>query len=272
MQKISAKEEDDLNDENEDQDDEEDIISQELNKQDEDIDEISQNEENEIQDDLLVDFNEDDKEFENVNNDKLNNTKGGIFSMKFMQKSNDFDKNINLQEKMKKVLSSNKKDDDENSFEEDYSEKNTEKLPNKSYARQKNVLENDLIKKPKQKIDEHHVINAETLNEINYEAKDYTKELENKVEINEEDYKKIIELENINNENDFVNKFLVKNKQNEIEFFEDQKSSAIKKLEDENQFVQGWDSWAGDSKVIQSKDYLRKKRQQERVYLTYILD
>ena len=96
MQKISAKEEDDLNDENEDQDDEEDIISQELNKQDEDIDEISQNEENEIQDDLLVDFNEDDKEFENVNNDKLNNTKGGIFSMKFMQKSNDFDKNINL--------------------------------------------------------------------------------------------------------------------------------------------------------------------------------
>jgi len=162
-----------------------------------------------------------------------------------------------------------RKDENEEGFddadEEEAAKEEKMKLPKKAFARQKHILEGDTLKKPKMQNKDDFIINADILNEINNEAKDYSKNLEKKAEIDEEDYKKIIELENINNENEFVNKFLVKNKQNEIEFFQEQKNAAVKKIEDDNQFVQGWDSWAGDSKAIQSKEYLRKKRQQERV-------
>jgi hypothetical protein len=220
--------------------------------------------------DLMINFNDPLEEKNDEEEERIeNNTKGGVFGMKFMQKSNDFDKNINLQDKMKKVLDSVRKDENEEGFddadEEEAAKEEKMKLPKKAFARQKHILEGDTLKKPKMQNKDDFIINADTLNEINNEAKDYSKNLEKKAEIDEEDYKKIIELENINNENEFVNKFLVKNKQNEIEFFQEQKNAAVKKIEDDNQFVQGWDSWAGDSKAIQSKEYLRKKRQQERV-------
>jgi len=180
-----------------------------------------------------------------------------------MQKCNDFDKNLNLKEKMNKILSkakAEKRESDEELSEEEV----VEDKPNKMFARQKHNMSNQ-NKKQKHAESESNAINADDLNQINDDAKAYTKDLENRVDVTEEDYRKIIELDNIEKENDFVNKFLVKNKQNEIEFFEDQKSAAVKKMEDSSQFVQGWDSWAGDSKAIQSKEYLRKKRQQERL-------
>lgn len=234
-----------------------------------DVQEISDEDSNkeEIEeDDLMINFNDPLDEQKAEDDENLLN-KGGVFGMKFMNKSNEFDKNINLNDKMKKVLESVKKDENEEGFEDEDNAVNEEKinLPKKAFARQKHILEGDTLKKPKTQTKDEYTIDAETLNEINNQAKDYSKVLENKAEIDEEDYKKMIELENINNENEFVNKFLVKNKQNEIEFYDDQKNAAIKKIEDDNQFLQGWDSWAGDSKAIQSKEYLRKKRQQERV-------
>ena len=254
MQKINAKEDDDESSENEDLNDEidndDDVLSENLSGNDE-------------KEDLLIDFNENNDENEEKNKDN----KGGVFDMKFMQKSQEFDKNINLKDKMKKVLSSSKKEDQNLDMDKGSEDEIDEKMPNKSYARQK-FLENDETgtkKKNKRNKEDSNIINADALKEINNDAKIYAKELDNKIAVTEEDYKKIIELDNINNENEFINKFLVKNKQNEIEFFEEQKSKAVKNLEEESKCVQGWDSWAGDTKIIQSKQYLMRKRQQERV-------
>jgi len=114
--------------------------------------------------------------------------------------------------------------------------------------------------------DNNNIITSEIIKDLDKEAKNYNQNNKNEnIEITVDDYKKLIELENTKEEEEYLEKFLVKNKQNEIEFFEDQKGKLVKEFEDKNQYVDGWGSWAGDSKTIQNKDFLRKKRQEQRI-------
>jgi U3 small nucleolar RNA-associated protein 14 len=65
-------------------------------------------------------------------------------------------------------------------------------------------------------------------------------------------------MEELKEDEEFFNKFLVKNEDNKKDFF----TEPTKKENDD--ILTGWGSWAGDTKAINTKDFLRKKRYQQK--------
>jgi U3 small nucleolar RNA-associated protein 14 len=80
-----------------------------------------------------------------------------------------------------------------------------------------------------------------------------------KLDLNEADLKRLITYEQINEDEELFSKFLIQNDENKKEFFEESKEKPIS----DSNLLSGWGSWAGDSKSSQTKDFLRKKRQQD---------
>jgi U3 small nucleolar RNA-associated protein 14 len=78
--------------------------------------------------------------------------------------------------------------------------------------------------------------------------------------LDEDDLKKILQAEDIKEDEALLSKFLIENNENKKEFFEE----TFKKDNSANDgFTPGWGSWAGESKNIQAKEFLRKKRYEQ---------
>jgi U3 small nucleolar RNA-associated protein 14 len=66
-------------------------------------------------------------------------------------------------------------------------------------------------------------------------------------------------MDELKEDEEFFNRFLVRNDENKKDFFE----STQEKKQDPD-FLSGWGSWAGDTKAINTKEFLQKKRYQQR--------
>ncbi len=97
---------------------------------------------------------------------------------------------------------------------------------------------------------------------MNDEAEKYLSK-NNEFEFNEDDLKKIVELEEIKEDEEFFSKFIMQNDENKKEFL----NEAHEKQE-ESDFLSGWGSWAGDTKAINAKEFLKKKRYQQKQAIT----
>lgn len=286
LKKINGQDEDDeYQDVNKSQDSQEDEDELEY-----EYDQIKEAEDEIDEEKLLINFNENQSnEDKDDNKEKAN----GVWAMKFM-------KNTDLQSKLKDVLneidseeefnydsddsavSSPKREnskinkfkkqkvesDDESVNDQNVSILKGENLLNK--ARRKNVInyEDDIARKPKNfKNDKTSVgnisnkknITSQTLNDLNDDAKQMIRPEDSKVNLNSDDIKRLVQMEEINEDEEMFNKFLVQNDDNKKEFLEESKP----KVKEITKDLSGWGSWAGDTKVLNSKEFLRKKRQQE---------
>lgn len=266
--------------------------SDSLNEEDEDNEdyednEISESEEEKAEEpikkeNLLIDFEEEDTNKINGKIKKSNNNteKSGVWAMKFMDKKKDDELRNKIQNVLEQVDSEsfdledsdeeeykNKKfknqKEEKNDANKDHSNTFAENKNGKS-ARRKNNLDadennnkdannnNNNNSKSKSKI------TNEILKELNDDA-EATMKNGKKSALTNEELKKIVEIEEIKQDEELFNKFLITNETNKKEFLEKPKE----KLEDNPNFLSGWNTWAGDSKEIQAKEFLRKKRYQQ---------
>ena len=223
--------------------------------------EESENNNNEINDNnnnLIIDFG--DKKKKNDNNNKENeNIDSGVFNMPFMKKA---EKNQSLQEEINNIK--NKMENEDDYFEEsEDSNSNSSSSENEKKEKKEEKKEKEEFKIQKLKN-----ITSSDLNKITTEAKNILNSYENK---NESDNIKINltpnELQKIINEDDIIadteqfNKFIIENEENKKEFLENENKEKIEQIKKENpQFMSGWGSWAGDSKEIKTKEFLKKKK------------
>jgi U3 small nucleolar RNA-associated protein 14 len=282
---MENEEDDSENISNENYDDEEDNENEENEEnQSEDNDSENENEEKINKTDLLLNFEDNyDTKKENKNNEK----RGGVWGMKFMEeKSNadlkgklknvleevdsesfdlddddDNDNEINFRNKKFKNLNSNvnKKDDNSNlplNLEGKYNARRNNKIDidndNDNENSKDNLNNNKNLKQKNSKI------TNEILNELNDDAEQALKN-DKKDNFTSEEIKKIVEIEEIQKDEELFNKFLVQNETNKKEFLQKPKEE----LQDNPNFLSGWNSWAGDTKEIKAKDFLRKKRYQQ---------
>lgn len=244
---------------------------------------------------LLIDF-EDDNKNNNINKKAKNNEQqmsqsSGVWGMKFMEKSS----NNELKNKLKNVLEEVdsesfdlEEDEDEENFRNkkyknskannnsssinrqkaltDDNKLSTGKPSKATFSRRKNVLETEEEKDKSSNIISadasgnrtKNKITSEILNELNDDAEEVLKD-HKKPTFSNEEIKKIVEIEEIQQDEDLFNKFLVSNETNKKEFLEKPKDNK----EDYSNFLPGWNSWTGESKEIQAKEFLRKKRYQQ---------
>ena len=239
--------------------------------------EESENNNNEINDNnnnLIIDFG--DKKKKNDNNNKENeNIDSGVFNMPFMKKA---EKNQSLQEEINNIK--NKMENEDDYFEEsEDSNSNSSSSENEKKEKKEEKKEKKEEKKEKEefKIQKLKNITSSDLNKITTEAKNILNSYENK---NESDNIKINltpnELQKIINEDDIIadteqfNKFIIENEENKKEFLENENKEKIEQIKKENpQFMSGWGSWAGDSKEIKTKEFLKKKRYENKIKRLY---
>ncbi len=293
MKKIKGQDEDEEDyEDGEDQEMSEDVEKSQGDEIDSENDQNNQIEEEIDEEKLLINFNENQSDHDGDDNKEKAK---GVWAMKFMQ-------NADLQSKLKDVLHEIDSDEEFN-YDSDDSEitkpkgkiskinkfkkqkvesdqesenQNTSNLKGKNLltnARRKNVIQQehegeDARKTKNFKNDKSLVenisgnkknITAQTLNELNDDAKQMIRPEDSKVNLNADDIKKLIQMEEINEDEEMFNKFLVQNDDNKKEFLEESKP----KLQENTKILSGWGSWAGDTKVLNAKEFLRKKRQQE---------
>lgn len=284
MKKIKGKENSD-----EEISDEENEGSEISDEQEDNEEEYSENsdDENEVikKENLLIDFDEEENEnIKGGNNKKCSNgktEKSGVWAMKFMEKKKDEDFRNKLKNVLEEVDSESfdlEDNEDEENFRnkkyknkgsEDFNKMKTdintlssnkeENTKNSMLARRKNNFENSEIKETENinRKTKNRITN-EILNQLNNDAEVAMKD-NKKLAMSNEDLKKIVEIEEIKQDEELFNKFLIANETNKKDFLEKPKE----KLEDNSNFLSGWNTWAGDSKEIQAKEFLRKKRYQQ---------
>ena len=217
---------------------------------------------------LVMNF-EDKKEKKKKNKKEENiDNKMGVFSMPFMKNAQE---NIDIQNKIEKLKNKlnnedylddydkiekeDDGDDDENSLDSN-NKKNMKK-------KDSNKIDNKINKKPItitkdaiKKINE----NTKKINENN----EKTKKLD--VKFDTEALQQMIDEENINEDINNFNQFLVENDENKREFLENENKEQLEEIKKNNpEFMPGWGTWAGDDPTIQAKEFLRKKRYEEKI-------
>jgi len=277
--KDSENEDEDEEGENYENEDEENEIGYDEENDNED-EEGNYNDQKINKTDLLLNFDEEESSAKKNNKDK---DKKGVWAMKFMEEKS----NVDLKGKLKNVLEEVDSesfdlddDDDEINFRnkkfknsKQKQNENTNVLPlnsendkkdGKFNARRNNKIEiensseknnNDTNENFRQKKSK---ITNEILNELNEDAEEALKN-KNKDNFTPEEIKKIVEIEEIQKDEELFNKFLVQNETNKKEFLQKPKEE----LQENPNFLTGWNSWAGDSKEIKAKEFLRKKRYQQ---------
>ena len=238
--------------------------------------EESENNNNEINDNnnnLIIDFG--DKKKKNDNNNKENeNIDSGVFNMPFMKKA---EKNQSLQEEINNIKNKMENEDDYFEESEDSNSNSSSSENEKKEKKEEKKEKKEKEEKEEFKIQKLKNITSSDLNKITTEAKNILNSYENK---NESDNIKINltpnELQKIINEDDIIadteqfNKFIIENEENKKEFLENENKEKIEQIKKENpQFMSGWGSWAGDSKEIKTKEFLKKKRYENKIKRLY---
>ena len=259
LQRIQGKEND--YDENE----EEENYEEEENEREDESQEGVTNENGEKNVVMNFDDKKDNKN-KKKNTKKENNEKMGVFSMPFIKNA---EANLDIQnkiEKLKNTLNNSEefddyekieKDDDiESESEENLSEndKKTQNNQNKKKDKKNKVV--SINKEMMKKIDE----NTKKINEKN--------ETNKKIDIkfDADTLNQMINEENINEDINTFNNFLIENDINKQEFLENENKEQLEEIKKKvPEFVPGWGSWAGDDNQIKAKEFLKKKRYEEKI-------
>ena len=193
--------------------------------------------------------------------------KMGVFSMPFMKNAQD---NLDIQnkiEKLKNKLNNEEILDDYDKIEQEDIDENSSiddnKINNNKKNKDMNKIEN---KKNKKQI----TITKDTIKKINENTKKINESNNNNkkldVKFDNETLQQMIDEENINEDINNFNQFLVENDENKKEFLENENKEQLEEIKKNNpEFMPGWGTWAGDDPTIQAKEFLRKKRYDEKI-------
>ena len=193
--------------------------------------------------------------------------KMGVFSMPFMKNAQD---NLDIQnkiEKLKNKLNNEEILDDYDKIEQEDIDENSSiddnKINNNKKNKDMNKIEN---KKNKKQI----TITKDTIKKINENTKKINESNDNNKKLNvkfdNETLQQMIDEENINEDINNFNQFLVENDENKKEFLENENKEQLEEIKKNNpEFMPGWGTWAGDDPTIQAKEFLRKKRYDEKI-------
>ena len=219
----------------------------------------------------VVVMNFEEKKGKNKKNKKEENldNKMGVFSMPFMKNAQE---NMDIQnkiEKLKNKLNNEDNLDDYDKIEkEDEEDEDENSLDNDN--NKKNIKKND-INKNENKINKKPItITKDTIKKINENTKKINENNDNKkklgVKFDTEALQQMIDEENINEDINNFNQFLVENDENKREFLENENKEQLEEIKKNNpEFMPGWGTWAGDDPAIQAKEFLRKKRYEEKI-------
>ena len=217
---------------------------------------------------LVMNF-EDKKEKKKKNKKEENiDNKMGVFSMPFMKNAQE---NIDIQNKIEKLKSKlNNEDylDDYDKIEKEDDGDDDENSLNSN--NKKNMKKNDSNKIDNKINNKPITITKDAIKKINENTKkinqnnEKTKKLD--VKFDTEALQQMINEENINEDINNFNQFLVENDENKREFLENENKEQLEEIKKNNpEFMPGWGTWAGDDPTIQAKEFLRKKRYEEKI-------
>ena len=257
LQRIQGKEND--YDENE----EEENYEEEENERDDESQEGVTNENGEKN--VVMNFDKKDNKNKKKNTKKENNEKMGVFSMPFIKNA---EANLDIQnkiEKLKNTLNNSEEFDDYEKIEKDDDiESESEQNMSENDKKEQN---NQNKKKDKKKVVS---INKEMLKKIDENTKKINEknETNKKIDIkfDADTLNQMINEENINEDINTFNNFLIENDINKQEFLENENKEQLEEIKKKvPEFVPGWGSWAGDDNQIKAKEFLKKKRYEEKI-------
>ena len=205
------------------------------------------------------------KNIKKINED--NNNKMGVFSMPFMKNAQE---NLDIQnkiEKLKNKLNNEEILDDYDKIEEKDSDNDSLNDHNKN-INESNI--NEINKNENKKNMKPIIITKDMINKINENTKKINENNDNKkkidVKFDNETLQQMIDEENMNEDISMFNQFLVENDENKKEFLENENKEQLEEIKKNNpEFMPGWGTWAGEDPNIQSKEFLRKKRYNEKI-------
>ena len=182
--------------------------------------------------------------------------------MPFMQNAEG---NLDIQnkiEKLKNKLNKIEELDDYDKIEEEDEDIKSESdnLKNENKNNKKNEKKNQKLT----------TITKDNLKKINDETKKINKNIEknNKIDIkfDADTLQQMINEENINEDINTFNNFLVENDINKKEFLDNENKEQLEEIKKNNpEFIPGWGTWAGDDNEIKAKEFLKKKRYEEKI-------
>ena len=205
------------------------------------------------------------KNIKKINED--NNNKMGVFSMPFMKNAQE---NLDIQnkiEKLKNKLNNEEILDDYDKIEEKDSDNDSLNDHNKN-INESNI--NKINKNENKKKMKPIIITKDTINKINENTKKINENNDNKkkidIKFDNETLQQMIDEENMNEDISMFNQFLVENDENKKEFLENENKEQLEEIKKNNpEFMPGWGTWAGEDPNIQAKEFLRKKRYNEKI-------
>ena len=258
LQRIQGKEND--YDENE----EEENYEEEENEGDDESQEGVTNENGEKN--VVMNFDKKDNKNKKKNTKEENNEKMGVFSMPFIKNA---EANLDIQnkiEKLKNTLNNSEEFDDYEKIEKD---DNIESESEQNLSENDKKAQNNQNKK-KDKKNKVVSINKEMLKKIDENTKKINEKNENhkKIDIkfDADTLNQMINEENINEDINTFNNFLIENDINKQEFLENENKEQLEEIKKKvPEFVPGWGSWAGDDNQIKAKEFLKKKRYEEKI-------
>ena len=205
------------------------------------------------------------KNIKKINED--NNNKMGVFSMPFMKNAQESLDIQNKIEKLKNKLNNEEILDDYDKIEEKDSDNDSLNDHNKN-INESNI--NEINKKENKKNMKPIIITKDTINKINENTKKINENNDNKkkidVKFDNETLQQMIDEENMNEDISMFNQFLVENDENKKEFLENENKEQLEEIKKNNpEFMPGWGTWAGEDPNIQAKEFLRKKRYNEKI-------
>ena len=205
------------------------------------------------------------KNIKKINED--NNNKMGVFSMPFMKNAQE---NLDIQnkiEKLKNKLNNEEILDDYDKIEEKDGDNDSLNDHNKN-INESNI--NEINKNENKKNMKPIIITKDTINKINENTKKINENNDNKkkidIKFDNETLQQMIDEENMSEDISMFNQFLVENDENKKEFLENENKEQLEEIKKNNpEFMPGWGTWAGEDPNIQAKEFLRKKRYNEKI-------
>jgi U3 small nucleolar RNA-associated protein 14 len=257
LQKIEGKDNDNNNEyEEENEDDNYEDENELKEKSEEGI-----NEEN-GEKNIVINFENEKEDKQIKKKEEEQNNKMSVFSMPFMQNAEG---NLDIQnkiEKLKNKLNKIEELDDYDKIEEEDEDIKSESdnLKNENKNNKKNEKKNQKLT----------TITKDNLKKINDETKKINKNIEknNKIDIkfDADTLQQMINEENINEDINTFNNFLVENDINKKEFLDNENKEQLEEIKKNNpEFIPGWGTWAGDDNEIKAKEFLKKKRYEEKI-------
>ena len=217
-------------------------------------------------------MNFDEKKDNEINNKKKEegsiNDKTGVFSMPFMKNAENLDIQNKI-EKLKNKLNNTEELDDYDKIEKEDDEEESESDGNDEGV-DNNDKVNKKLKNKKKNTQKAPVITKDTLKKINEDTKKINEanDKNQKVDIkfDADTLQQMINEENINEDINTFNNFLIENEINKQEFLENENKEQLEEIKKNNpEFIAGWGSWAGDGNEIKVKEFLKKKRYEEKI-------